>query len=44
LDLRDFNLRRALYMVQLRGKHRAPAVEAFVSKLREALREPQVIR
>jgi DNA-binding transcriptional LysR family regulator len=43
LDLRDFNLRRALYMVQLRGKHRAPAVEAFVSKLREALgplREP----
>ncbi len=47
LDLRDFNLRRALYMVQLRGKHRGPAVESFVVKLREALgplREPQVSR
>jgi len=43
LDLRDFTLRRALYMVQLRGKHRGPAVESFVVKLREALgplREP----
>jgi hypothetical protein len=27
-------------MVQLRGKHRSPAVEAFVEKLREALGTP----
>jgi DNA-binding transcriptional LysR family regulator len=37
LELRDFSLRRALHMVELRGKHRGPAVEGFVSKLREAL-------
>jgi DNA-binding transcriptional LysR family regulator len=37
IELRDLSLRRALYMVQLRGKQRSPAVEAFVTKLREAL-------
>jgi DNA-binding transcriptional LysR family regulator len=40
LELRDLSLRRALHMVQLRGKQRSPAVEAFVGKLREALGVP----
>jgi DNA-binding transcriptional LysR family regulator len=40
LELRDLSLRRALHMVQLRGKHRGAAVEAFVTKLREALGVP----
>jgi DNA-binding transcriptional LysR family regulator len=37
VELRDLSLRRALYMVQLRDKHRSPAVEAFVAMLRSAL-------
>lgn len=38
LDLRDLSLRRALHMVQLRGKSQSSAVDAFVTKLRAALR------
>lgn len=40
IELRDLSLRRALHMVQLRGKHPSPAVAAFVSLLRETLRQP----
>ncbi|HEX6240968.1 MAG TPA: LysR substrate-binding domain-containing protein [Polyangiales bacterium] len=41
LDVRDLSLRRALYMVQLRGKSQSSAVDAFVSKLRAALSAPR---
>lgn len=37
LDVRDLSLRRALYMVQLRGRSGSAAVQAFVAKLRAAL-------
>lgn len=37
IDVRDLSIRRALHLVRLRGKHESPAVQAFVSKLREAL-------
>ena len=41
LDMRDLSLRRALYMVQLRGKSQSSAVDAFVAKLRAALSAPR---
>lgn len=37
IDVRDLSIRRALYMVRLRGKHESPAVQAFVGLLRKAL-------
>lgn len=37
VDVADLKLRRALYMVRLRGKYESPAVRAFVDALRRAL-------
>jgi len=37
IEVRDLSIRRALHLVQLKGKHESPAAQAFVSTLRKSL-------